>query len=160
MKTIQRLCWLVLITTVGCPGGGNFDPEAQSAAAGITPRADWTCRGQGVDNPAAAIDGNMESRATTPSVSYRGATLTVDLGGPSLFNMVVIDHGSDPMGFAQRVAVSTSRNGESYTRCAIAPGNRRVTIVCIVTPVLARYVRIEAMQPGTRAWSVAEIQLK
>ena len=64
------------------------------------------------------------------------------------------------MGFAQRVGVSTSLNGQSYTRRAIAPGNRRVTIVCIVTSVLARYVRIEAMQPGTRAWSVAEVQLK
>jgi len=144
----------------GCNGDGAFDPEAQSAAAGVPSRDQWALRARGVDNPELAADGNMSSRATTSSTSYRGATLTIDLGGPSLFNMVVIDHGPDEKGYAQRVGVATSLNGETYTRRAIAPGNRRVTIVCIVTPVLARYVRIEAMLPGTRAWSLAEIQLK
>ena len=160
MNTWHKLCWLVLlVAAAGCEGDPAFDPAAQAAAAGIAPRSQWQVRGRGVDNAELAIDGNMATRATTSS-SYRDAALTIDLGDPSLFNMLVLEHGAEGMGFAQRVGVSTSLDGQSYTRRAIAPGNRRVTIVCIVTPVLARHIRIEAMQPGQRPWSLAEIQLK
>ena len=95
MKTLYTFCWLALMTAIGCTGGGSFDPGAQSAVAGITPRDQWTCRAEGVDNPELAVDGVMTTQATTPSTSYRGATLTIDLGGASQFNMVVIDHGPD-----------------------------------------------------------------
>ncbi len=160
MNTLCKLCMLILIVAaVGCEDDPAFDPAAQAAAAGVTPRSQWQVRGRDIQDAELAIDGNMATRATTSS-SYGSAALTIDLGDPSLFNMLVLEHGSDDMGFAQRVGVSTSLDGQSYTRRAIAPGNRRVTIVCIVTPVLARYVRIEAMKPGQRPWSLAEVQLK
>jgi len=151
---------LMALAAAGCEDspshGGN--PVGPRTAAMVTPRSSWQVRARGVDSPEAAVDGSTATRAMAPE-GYRSATLTIDLGQPCMLNMVTIDHGPDEMGFAQRVGVSTSMDGRTYTRRAVAPGNRRVTIVCIVTPVLARYVRIDALRANWTSWSLAEITI-
>ncbi|MFW6133196.1 MAG: discoidin domain-containing protein [Planctomycetota bacterium] len=144
----------------GCAPSDLYRNTRQFTSGTLTPRSDWQATGRGFDKPALAIDDEPLTVART-SRRYGNAHLTLDLGEVCLFNMVIIDHGgTDEMGFAGRVAVLTSIDGEKFTRCAAAPGTRRITIIPIVTPILARYVRIQAVSPGGRPWSVAEVHLQ
>ena len=110
-------------------------------------------------NPADAVDGNINTRAVASS---DGATpqLTIDLGKPGMFNMVVIDHGRNELGFASEVRVQTSLDGRVFTNRYSASGARRVSSFLLLTPVLARYVRLEAVAPGQSPWSLAEIHIQ
>ena len=154
MILMRWMCALVVITAAVVAGCDESDGLGE-----LTPKSAWTVQARGVQNPDYATDGDPNTYATTPE-GYRDAALTVDLGEPSLFNMLVIDHGDYEDGYAQRLVVSTSMDGQTYKRRAIAPGNRVVSNVCIVTPVLARYVRIEVVESWWHPWSIAEIQLK
>jgi len=59
-----------------------------------------------------------------------------------------------------RVAVATSLDGEAFVERHQAPGTRRVTILSLPEPVLARYVRVRAARPGDQPWSLAEVFLQ
>ncbi len=162
MIFMRWMCVLAVIAAgvlTGCDGSNGFDESSQAPASRIAPKSGWMVQARGVQNADYAIDGNPSTYATTPE-GYREAALTIDLGEPSLFNMLVVDHGDEADGFARRLVISTSMDGQTYKRRAIAPGNRVVSNVCIVTPVLARYVRIEVIESWWQPWSVAEIQLK
>ncbi|MHC4986325.1 MAG: discoidin domain-containing protein [Planctomycetota bacterium] len=163
MKRYATLTVLVVVAlaAIGCNGGGEgpFDQNAQAPASSISPRPSWSISGQGVSNDAAAIDGDLSTRAVTAS-GYEEASLTVDLGKPCLFNLIVIDHGDHETGYAERLAVLTSMDGLEYTRQKVASGQRGRTWIALVTPVMARYVRIEVVRPHWQPWSVAEVQIK
>ena len=163
MKRYATLSVLVLaaLAAVGCNGGGQgpFDSDAQVPASSISPRSSWSASGQGLSNDAASIDGDLATRATTAS-GYEEASLTIDLAKPCLFNLIAIDHGDHETGYAQRLAVLTSMDGREYTRQKVAPGQRGTTLIALVTPVMARYVRIEVVRPHWQPWSVAEVQFK
>ena len=73
--------------------------------------------------------------------------------------MVIIEHGADELAFAPRVAVQTSLDGAVFTQRYVGVGSRRVTILYLGGPVLARYVRLQALASGQRPWAVAEIYL-
>lgn len=105
------------------------------------------------------MDGSIHSAAVD---AQAGGTpsLTIDLGKPSMFNMIAIDHGRDEHGFAARVAVYTSMDGRRFTRQYVGPGTRRVTSLLLTRAVMARYVRLDAVAPGIRPWSVAEIYMQ
>ena len=106
--------------------------------------------------PNITIDGNINTIAISPNSDGRG-TLTIDLGKPCMFNMIVVEHGANEFGFARRVAVSTSLDGQAFTQRYTGHGTRRVTILCPATPMLARYVRLQAVVAGDQPWSVAEV---
>jgi len=118
----------------------------------------WRAEGS-LRNPQLAIDGNLSTAAVSEPL-YAGAFLTIDLGKPCLFNMVVLDHGSDEHGHARKVALLTSMDGKSYTRQLVASGTRRVTTLSAITLILARYVRLQAAVPGDQPWSIAEVYLQ
>ncbi|MBS3733574.1 MAG: discoidin domain-containing protein [Phycisphaerae bacterium] len=145
---------------LGCEPSELYRNTRQFTEDTLAPRSEWQARGRGFDAPPHAIDSNTQTVARTRR-GYGDASLTLDLGDVCLFNMVILDHGSaGEMGFAGRVAVLTSIDGKTFTRCAAAPGTRRITLIPVVTPTLARYVRIQAVSPGGRPWSIAEVHLQ
>lgn len=151
----------LMCLAVGCGGGadGPFDPNAFVDASDISAKETWTISGEGLSDPYAAIDGNMATAAQAPE-GYQQAALTIDLGELCQFNMIGIAHGAEEHGYAKVLAVLISRDGRTYTRQKLAPGLRATTIISLIEPVLARYVRIEVVRPHWQAWSVAEVQFK
>ncbi len=123
----------------------------------ISPRGRWLAYGN-LRDPHLAIDGNP-STAAVSEVFYHGAALTIDLGKFCQFNMVIIDHGSNEFGFCGRVAVLTSDDGQWFRQQVVVPGLRRVTTAVLARQVLARYIRLQALEPGKEPWSIAEVHL-
>jgi hypothetical protein len=127
-------------------------------ASSVSGRGQWRLTGD-LRRLAAATDGETRTAAVSEQ-QYRAAELTVDLGKPCVFNTVVIEHGMRPAGFCRRVAVLTSLDGKQYERRLSVPGTRRVTTVCLLTPMLARYVRVQAEVPGDGPWHIAELYVQ
>jgi len=101
------------------------------------------------------------STAAVSGSSYENARLTIDLGRRCLFNMVVIDQGAqNETGYCSRLVVRISNNGINWYQVYAAAGTRRITYCPIVTPTMARYIRLVALVPGNRPWSVAEVYLQ
>ena len=149
---LSLLLWAVL----GCGGL----PDYQTDSSRISSRAKWTVVGtRGIEDAAKALDGDRDTAAVS-SASYDKAHITIDLGKVCLFNMVVIDHGPSEYGFCGQVAVLTSLDNSAYTPRQSAAGTRRVSIVSLIKPHLARYVRIRADVEGSRPWSLGEIYLE
>jgi hypothetical protein len=98
--------------------------------------------------------------AATSSGSYRGASVTIDLGRTCLFNMITILHGREQDGYARTLSVYTSNDGRQFEKRYTTSGTRAATYLPIFTPIRARYVRLVADEPGTRPWSLAEIYLQ
>ncbi|MCJ7544855.1 MAG: discoidin domain-containing protein [Phycisphaerae bacterium] len=157
------MSWRAMVMIVLAAGGlgagcnGSAYQPGRAEAAAITPRNVWRVTGD-LRTPPAAVDHNISTAAVSADSSGRG-TITLDLSKPCLFNMVVIEHGLDEMGFAPRVAVQTSLDGQTFTQRYVGVGTRRVTILYLGGPVLARYVRLQALAAGQRPWCVAEVYL-
>ena len=147
---------LLAAALAGCDGAIYTDPAGRGKLADITPKSSWTARGD-MQAAAQAIDGDVQTAARGDSAG--GGDLILDLGRTCFFQMVVLDHGRDMDSFARTAAVSTSIDGRTYTDRYSAPGTRRVTILYLPEPVLARYVRIRAVRPGGRPWTLAEVYL-
>ena len=141
---------------------GGCDPEYNSRtkfpAAAISDRSIWKVSG-GVRAPQNAIDDDLSTAAVTTH-SYANRAIIIDLGKVCVFNTVIIEHGDDEFGFCRRVGISTSIDGQEYTQQAAGPGTRKVSIFALVRPVLGRYVRLQAIVPGSRPWSIAEVHLR
>lgn len=161
MKALLATVGLLLLAAVpiGCETGSIYTSSDSKMAVGQVPdRGLWDAYGT-VENPANAIDGNIHTAATGGSQDG-SASLVVDLGKAGTFNMVVIDHGRNANGFARQVEVHTSLDGKHFTRRYVALGTRRVSTFCMIRPVLARYVRLDAVVAGDEPWSLAEIHLQ
>ncbi len=124
----------------------------------ISPKRTWLVTGELLDVTSAA-DSDFTTSARS-DYEYSGATLTVDLRRVCLFQTVILEHGASEHGHPRKLAVATSIDGKTYTLRHTAPGKRRVTILSLPEPVLARYVRLRVVQPGPRPWNVAEIYLQ
>lgn len=146
----------VCLLSAGCEGP-IYHPGLQYFPDAISSRDKWVASGTLTD-PNKAIDGDLGTAAIAPA-GYDTASLVIDLGKLCLLNMIVIDHGADEFGYCRRLAVDTSDDGVQWIRRATVPGLRRVTNVVLTSQVLARYIRLQAVQPGARAWSVAEVYL-
>ena len=92
--------------------------------------------------------------------NYRNASFTIDLGRSCVFNMIVLFHGKKEFGFARKLLVSTSIDGKKYKNIHTAPGTRDRTYLLLMTPVNARYLRITALEAGSRPWSIGGIFLQ
>ena len=123
----------------------------------LSPRSDWLISGE-LRDPHYAVDGN-DSTAAVSGSDYQGATLTIDLGKLCQFNMVIVEQGNGRYGFPRRLGVLTSSDGVNFRKQMEVPGLRRVTTALLVQQVLARYVRLEAIVPGDKPWSVAEVHI-
>jgi len=140
--------------------GQLYDQGRPKALPGsITPRARWTAGGD-IAKAAAAIDGDIATAAVTSHNPYDNATIDIDLGKVCVFNFVVIDHGVNEFGFCRQVTLLTSVDNKRFTQVYTGCGTRRLTNLCLLKPVLARYIRIQASIPGPQPWSVAEVYVK
>lgn len=149
--------WMLLLWG-GCAesswrAGGSIAP-----AAAVPPHKLWRAYGN-LKNPGQAIDGDRLTAAVAADRAP-GASLTIDLGGAAAFNMVILDHGGDAFGSGRRVALHTSMDGKTFAKIHEAPGTRRITYLCPITPMLARYLRVSVTVPGGRPWSVAEVYVR
>ncbi len=145
--------------SLGCDPGRIYTSNGgNSPAAEITDRVEWTATGT-VALAEHAIDGVITTAAVSRE-SNGGGSITIDLGRPCQFNLVILDHGRQEWAFARETVLLTSVDGKNYRRQWTAPGNRRVTSLCMFSPVLARYIRIQAFVPGDEPWTVAEIYVQ
>jgi hypothetical protein len=161
MTRLLRGVWLLAIAAAagGCaPAAIYTATEGGYAGIKITPKSTWSVRGS-LPAPRAAIDGELATIARS-DYDYTGAELIIDLKQPCMFQTVVIEHGGEDRGFCRRVAVATSLEGKLWLIRHTAPGTRRVTLVSLPQVVLARYVRLRVLQPGSRPWAVAEVFLQ
>jgi len=147
---------LICVAAGGC--NPEYDSRTKFPAAAISDRTTWKAGGS-VRTPQNAIDGDLSTAAVT-GYPYDNRSVVIDLGKVCVFNTIVVEHGSDEFGFCQRVGISTSIDGKEYTHRATVPGTRKVSIFALVTPVLGRYVRLQAIVPGSRPWSLAEVYLR
>ena len=155
---MKKACVAMVALCVSAFLAGCVDtPPEGSAPSGalVTPREAWRAYGD-LREPGKAIDGDLGTAAVSGGSSAK-PTIEIDLGKLCLFNRVMVEHGPDEYGFPDKMAVSTSQDGQAFQPQCVVPGKRRVTNALLITPVLARYIRLEASSPGSRPWSVAEI---
>lgn len=166
VPAMNRLRWLAVVAgLLACPiagcnqvGGIYRSTTGGYLGADITPKKSWQAKGD-LHNPGAAIDDDLTTAARS-DYQYLGATITVDLRRPCLFQTVILDHGAGEHGHAGKVTVATSMDGKSFLDRHVSPGKRRVTVLCLPKPVLARYVRLRVAAPGAEPWNIAEIYLQ
>lgn len=160
MPTIPFLACRLAVAALACAGlGGCVDTTGLAGhtpagpGASVPPAERWKAYGSmpGVER---TIDGQFSTHATSDEGS---ATLTIDFGKPATFNLASLDHGSQPFGFADRLAMFTSIDGQTFTRVKEVTGTRQVTYVVVFHPVVARYVKFQVLRAGPRPWTVAEV---
>ena len=152
------ICVLAAIAATGCGVSPIYHHQAPLNRAGISNRSQWRASG-GMLQPGNAIDGDVNTSARA-RIANQGGSLTVDLAKASLFNMVVLDHGNNNLSYRGEIVVLTSLGGEHFTRRYAVPATRRVSIVCLPSPVLARFVRVEMSRPSGTSWAIAEMYLQ
>lgn len=148
----------LVFAAAGCAPSEVYTDGPKPQASSVSPRSRWQASGD-LRDVQKAIDGSLATAAVSPS-TYHNAQITIDLGKSCVFNFVAIDHGADELGFCRRVAVLVSQDGKNFAQVEAVPGTRRVTVINLVSPVLARYVRLVAVVPGDRPWSIAEIYIQ
>jgi hypothetical protein len=163
MNWFRRLACIfvaLVLPLAGCDNVGGIYRSTTGGYLGadISPKNTWLVRGD-LQNPLAAVDEDMATAARS-DYDYSGAAITIDLRRPCVFQTVVVDHGAGEHGHASKVAVATSADGKSFTDRHVSPGKRRVTILCLPKPVLARYLRLRVTAPGVQPWNIAEIYLQ
>jgi hypothetical protein len=134
------------------------DSHGQQGPASITPKSAWRAAGD-LANPAKAVDGDLQTVATVMP-DFTGRALTIDLSKPCLFQMVIIEHGSEEVNYAPSVEVAVSMDGRTFQPVFVGVGTRRVTTLLLPSPTLGRYLRIKAVKSSDRPWSVAEVYLQ
>ncbi len=155
LKAVVALIGCALVS--GC-GPGSQQSGRSAPAAAVSPRSQWTVTGD-LQDLDAVIDVSNGTAAVSDA-DYAGAQITIDLGKPCLFNMVVVEHGRGRTGFSRRMKVLTSMDGENFQPRASVPGTRRVTTACLMTPVLAKYVRLKAEVPGDEPWAIVGVRIR
>ncbi len=142
----------------GCDGTGGYSNNGQQLLTGqVSPHSVWRVTSTLLDS-SKAIDGDISTAAVG-----RGSgndTITIDLGKVCMFNLVIIHHGGNANGHCKRVGVLTSLDGQDFAYRGSASGKRKVTNILLGQYVLARYLRLQAVIPGTKPWSIAEIYLQ
>ena len=156
-------CASVLATAAMLGGCDNVYPIYQPTTGGhagahITPKQSWSARGT-VRDVGFAIDDDVNTAARS-DLRQNDAELVIDLKQLCLFQTVIIEHGSERDGHPRAVSVATSTDGKTFQERHVGPGTRRVTILSLPAPVLARYVRLKVATPGLQAWNVAEVYLQ
>ena len=152
------ICGIACCLMVSACNGPIYTDGPMFMPDRITPRGRWLAVSHDLRDAANALDGDINTAAVS-GPSYDGAELTIDLGKPCMFNMVMLEHGPDEFGFCSRLAVLTSDDGVNFRPQTLVSGLRRVTTIILPSPVLARYVRLQAVAMGARPWSIAEVHL-
>jgi len=155
------LAWAALLWAAGCDGYNDpvVNDGRRLTAADISSKSVWRATSATMGDPEQAIDGKLNTAAVGPAGV--GAELMIDLGKPCLFNRVSVDHGtSDEELYPRQLALQTSLDGRTFYTRKVVLGTRRITNLTIITPTLARYVRLLVQKAGAGSWRIAEIYLQ
>ncbi len=156
-KLLSIVMMTLLVALAACTPLTYSDTNVVPAAA-MPPRRTWTVsESSGFADANRLLDNN---RATAASAVEDGASVTIDLGEVSMFNLVIVDHGHKQNACAGRVAVYTSLDGLNFTHRFTGPGTRYLSYYSLVAPSLARYVRLTVVREGRQPLSIAEVYLR
>ncbi|MFP4053567.1 MAG: discoidin domain-containing protein [Phycisphaerae bacterium] len=145
---------MLAVLAGGC--GDSFTQGREPGGSRVTRPNTWKLSGD-LSNLPNAVDNSFDTVATSGK-SYLGDAVTVDLGAPCLLNLVVMTHGTTHQdGHPRRVALDVSLDGDKFKKVSEVSGTRRVTAILIVTPTLARYIRLRAVEEGSEPWAIAEL---
>ena len=168
MDMIRRI-WIyglalpVVMLAAGCgPTGDLMTQHPQTVAlhegAVIAPAGRWRAGSAMMSNPTNAIDGKTGTYAVANDPST--GSITIDLSKPCSFNSIRILHGSAEHAYGAEIALLTSLDGRQFSRRHVQQGQRKVTNICLIKPILARYIRLQVIRPGPEAWKIAEIDVR
>ena len=124
----------------------------------VSNKGNWRLSGDFRD-VARAADGDIGTAASSGDNST--ASIMIDLGKPCMFNTIILDHGPDhERNFPNRISVVTSYDGRFWTNVYVVQGTRRITYIPLLTPTLARYIRLQTLVKNDEPWTIAEIYLQ
>jgi len=124
----------------------------------VSNKTNWRLSGDFHD-AAKAADGYIGTAAS--SGDNPTASIIIDLGKPCMFNTIILDHGPDnEHNFPNRLSVVTSYDGRAWTNVYVVQGTRRITYIPLLTPTLARYIRLQTLVKNDEPWTIAEIYLQ
>jgi hypothetical protein len=111
--------------------------------------------------PAAALDGNLETFSTSGTPDYVGMYYILDLGGEYELSRVIQNHGAKAEDYPAeyKIEVSRARNEGQYRE--VWRGNGQASrSTARFDPVVTRFVRITALRKrdNTHWWSIAELR--
>jgi len=159
MSSLRFTIILSAAAVAGCGPASVYRPTRGGYfGASISDKSTWTLSG-GLSNPALAADNNLATAARTGR-QYTGAELVIDLHALCIFQTVILDHGTARDGYCRQVGVATSIDGTNWVDRYCGPGTRRVTVLSMPEVVMARYVRLRALAPSPRPWTIAEAYLQ
>jgi endo-1,3(4)-beta-glucanase len=153
-----------------CPAGSRQSGSScLGAGLALLTNVGWTATSSvaaadsGPDVPAAnVLDGNECTRFSTGASQQSGDWLALDLGGPTVFDEVVLDGFLDPNDFPAAFSIFVSNDGTSWG-AAIAGGAGSATGSAVVNVTLpeqnARYLKVQLTASASNAWSVDELRL-
>jgi len=153
------MSFTVILACIAAGCDPNFDYNGQRAQPGaMAVQSEWNVTGTPGQFSflSFAHDGNAMTVCQAKTYN-RGQYITIDFTRPCIFNMIAIQHGPFEYGYAREIAVEISNDGKNFTRIFTGEGTRKITYLCILSPVKARYVRLVALRPGIEKWSIAEV---
>jgi hypothetical protein len=165
MKRWMNKQTISVCVLVACMMGCDVElaSSSQTLSGAMTRRKQWTISGSGAEfiNLKAALDENPRTMARTKTSKFSDASITIDLGQSCVFNLVILYHGDEPLGFPKQVSVSTSSDGVTFEQQAIVPGTRKVTYILLEHWKRSRYVRITADRAAQRKpWCLSELYVR
>lgn len=149
-----------LLAAAGCDlDGPVITDNKRLDAADVSPKSQWRASTSNVmSGPEQAIDGRLGTAAIGGGA---GSDLIIDLGRPCLFNRVAIDHGNtDDESYPRELSVQTSMDGRTFFVRRTVLGTRRITNCTIITPTMARYIRLVVKKASSTSWRVAEVYVQ
>ena len=160
---MRLLLLMIIITLMVSSGCETVSPIYRPTTGGylgadISPKKTWSCWGS-VVNASAVIDEDLTTIARG-RFNSAGEEITIDLKRLCLFQTIIIEHGQFERGYCYRLSILTSVDGKKFTKQYDTSGARRVTIILLPKPTVARYIRLKVVKPGPERWAVAEIYLQ
>jgi len=107
---------------------------------------------------AKAIDDDASTRWTTGAAQQPGQTLQVDLGAVARAGRLVLDTGPDVSDYPRGYALSTSRDGVTWSAPVTGTGAGQLTEIALPHDRF-RYVRIVSTATAAQWWSVADLRI-
>jgi F5/8 type C domain len=152
-----------------CPTGSRQSGSScLSAGLALLTNVGWTATSSvpaadsGDVVAANVLDGNECTRFSTGASQQTGDWLELDLGGPTVFDEVVLDGFLDPNDFPAPFSIFVSSDGTNWG-AAVASGAGSATGNAVVSVTLpeqtARYVKVQLTASASNAWSVDELRI-
>jgi len=101
---------------------------------------------------------HASTRWTSGAAQQPGQTLQVDLGAVARAGRLVLDTGPDVSDYPRGYALSTSRDGVTWSAPVTGTGAGQLTEIALPHDRF-RYVRIVSTATAAQWWSVADLRI-